>query len=92
MSNISKKLNKVIKTLDDDQLAKVGYKKFVSVTPIDNGNARRNTKLQGNEIVADYPYATRLEDGYSNQAPKGMSEPTIEFMREYVYKQTGVKI
>tara|TARA_R110000868_G_scaffold372176_1_gene635995 strand:+ start:487 stop:765 length:279 start_codon:yes stop_codon:yes gene_type:complete len=92
MSNINKKLNKVIKTLNDDKLAKVGYTKFVSVTPVDNGNARRNTKLEGNEIVADYPYATKLENGYSNQAPKGMTEPTIEFIRQYVYKQTGVKI
>jgi len=78
--------------LNDNKLAKVGYAKFVSVTPTNRGNARRNTKLQGNEIVADYPYATKLEEGHSNQAPKGMSEPTIEFIRAYVYKQTGVVI
>jgi hypothetical protein len=34
------------------------------------------------EIVADYPYAQRLEDGYSKQAPKGMSEPTEKFMQK----------
>ena len=92
MSKINNRLNKVLKTLDDNELTKVAYKKFVEVTPVDKGNARRNTKKQGNEIVANYPYATRLEEGYSKQAPQGMSEPTIEYIQEYVYQKTGVKI
>ena len=37
-------------------------------------------------------YAQRLEEGYSSQAPKGMTEPTIEDIRDYVYKKTGVQI
>jgi len=92
MSKINKRLNKVLATLDDKELTKVAYKKFVEVTPIDKGNARRNTKKQGNEIVANYPYATRLEEGYSKQAPQGMSEPTIEYIQEYVFQKTGVRI
>ena len=92
MSNINKRLNKVLATLDDRTIAKEAYKKFVEVTPVDKGNARRKTKLQGNEIVADYAYATRLEEGYSKQAPNGMSEPTIEYIREYIYNETGVRL
>ena len=92
MSNISKKLNVTIQTLNDHKLARVAYEKFKDVTPVDKGNARRNTKLAGNEIVADYAYATRLENGYSDQAPEGMSKPTIDFIRAYVYKKTGVTI
>jgi hypothetical protein len=92
MSKINKRLNKVLATLDDKELTKVAYKKFVEVTPVDKGNARRNTKKQGNEIVANYPYATRLEEGYSKQAPQGMSEPTIEYIQEYVFQKTGVRI
>lgn len=92
MSKISKKLNKVSITLDDRNIAKVAYKKFVEVTPIADGNARKNTRLQRNEIIADYAYATRLEQGYSNQAPQGMSEPTIEHIREYIYKETKVRL
>lgn len=92
MSNISKRLNKVLQTLDDKDIAKEAYKKFVELTPVNKGNARRNTKLQGNEIVADYPYATRLEEGYSKQAPQGMSEPTIEYIREHIYNETGVRL
>ena len=85
-------MNLTIKTLNDNKLAEIAFAKFKDVTPVDNGNAKRSTKLEGNEIIADYPYATRLENGYSEQAPKGMSEPTIDFIRAYVYKKTGVTI
>lgn len=58
------------------ELPKKTHTKFVSETPVRSGNARRRTRLQGDTIVADYPYASRLEDGWSRQAPDGMSEPT----------------
>lgn len=51
---------------------------FVGYTPIRTGNARNKTRLKSDEIVADYPYAQRLDEGYSRQAPKGMTEPTIK--------------
>ena len=47
-------------------------------TPKQSGNARDNTKRKGNQIVSDYAYAGRLDDGYSKQAPKGFTKPTIE--------------
>ena len=49
-----------------------------SNTPIASGNARRNTKKQSNKIVSDYAYAGKLDNGYSKQAPKGFTKPTIE--------------
>lgn len=55
------------------------YKYFVSITPKDSGNARRKTKLKGDVIEARYPYARRLDKGWSKQAPRGMVEPTIKF-------------
>ena len=57
---------------------------FKSITPIDTGNARRRTRLQGEKIKANYPYATPLDNGYSKQAPNGMSEPTIDFIQDLV--------
>jgi len=51
-------------------------------TPVQSGYARRNTKKKGNAIVADYPYADRLNQGYSKQAPDGFTEPTIEQLRK----------
>jgi hypothetical protein len=51
---------------------------FVKETPIRSGNARRSTYTQGNNIVADYPYASRLDEGYSRQSPEGMTNPTVD--------------
>jgi hypothetical protein len=38
--------------------------------------------LINNQIQANYDYAGALDDGKSRQAPKGMSEPTIEQMEK----------
>lgn len=107
MSNIANRLNKVLETLDDKNISQVAYKEFVQNTPIGDpnrwktkykpknyrpGNARRNTTLKGNTIDANYPYAKRLEEGYSSQAKDGMTEPTLKSIREYVYKTLGIKI
>ena len=70
------------------------YQYFVAQTPIDTGNARNNTTLNGNTINANYPYAERLDQGYSKQSPMGMSHPSeIEaerLIRAYV-KKNGAK-
>jgi len=50
-------------------------KQFISLTPIASGNARRNTNLNGQTIVASYPYAQRLDEGWSKQARNGMTKP-----------------
>ena len=50
-------------------------KEFIALTPIDTGNARRNTQLVGQTIQASYPYAQRLDQGWSKQAPRGMTQP-----------------
>lgn len=55
---------------------------FKKTTPIQSGNARRRTRREDQKIVADYPYAERLDQGSSRQAPDGMSEPTIEFIEK----------
>ena len=60
------------------------HDEFRANTPIRSGNARRNTKLKKNQIVADYPYSQRLEEGSSKQAPDGMIKPTEEWIRKEV--------
>lgn len=67
-----------------DKVPAEAYKVFVANTPIRSGNARRNTKLQKDTIAANYPYAKRLNEGYSKQSPKGMVEPTMKFIRERI--------
>lgn len=71
LKNIQRKL---------DNLPKEAEKVFVQNTPIRSGNARRNTKLSKDTIVANYPYAQRLNEGYSKQKPEGMVKPTEEFI------------
>lgn len=56
-------------------------KKFISLTPVDSGNARRNTRLINNQIEANYPYAVPLDNGHSKQAPNGMIKPFEQWVR-----------
>lgn len=50
-------------------------------TPIRSGNARRNwTRSSGKdsfEVENRVPYIERLESGYSKQAPRGITGPTV---------------
>lgn len=72
-----------------DAVPAQAYDYFVGVTPVQSGNARRNTKLSGGRIQARYPYADRLDNGYSRQAPRGMIEPTGKFVQQLVKKILG---
>jgi len=58
------------------------HQQMVQLTPKDRGNARSKTTLYSNSIIrANYPYATRLDEGYSKQAPRGMTRPLREWLR-----------
>lgn len=101
MAKIINRLNKITQTLNSKTLTDVAYKKFVDVTPIDTGNAKRNTKKSTNSIDANYPYAQVLDKGRgirngkmqgSTQAPAGMTKPTIDHLRKYIQQQTGIKL
>lgn len=66
------------------QVPKEAYQEFVDETPIRTGNARRKTRLEGHTIAARYPYAQKLDEGYSNQSPDGMTKPTEAFIKKRV--------
>jgi polyisoprenoid-binding protein YceI len=75
-----KKINKQLSNLPKEAL-----KEFINNTPIRTGNARRNTKLKGKNVIhARYPYAQRLDEGYSKQSPDGMSKPTEKFIQKRI--------
>lgn len=64
--------------------------KFVSLTPIRSGNARNNTNLKNNDTIeASYPYAQRLDQGWSKQAPMGMTRPFERWVRAKVKQIFG---
>lgn len=81
---IVKRLKEIEKAATPEAIAKEVFNYFVSVTPIDKGNARNKTKLSGDTIHANYPYATRLDTGWSKQAKDGMSKPTLEKLSQLV--------
>ena len=93
MSNITDRLNKITQTLNSHAIATYAHKRFIEHTPVKSGNARRKTTLKGNIIEANYPYAERLENNYSSQTHgKGIVNPTINDVRNYVHQKTGIKI
>lgn len=93
IKNIVDVLNKIETQLD--KLPEEFYKEFKKATPIKTGYARRNTRLEDNSIKADYPYAYVLDKGRhmtpkgmrgSEQAPDGMTKPTIEWLKKRLRK------
>ena len=62
------------------------YEHFKSTTPKRSGNARRNTNFDNDSIRGDYDYVNRLNNGYSKKAPKGMTNPTIAFIRRLIFR------
>ena len=75
-TNIAKKIAQL------DAVPGQAYTFFKAHTPIRTGNARSRTVLKKDTIIAAYPYAQRLDDGYSRQAPDGMTKPTEAFVQK----------
>lgn len=67
-----------------DDLPEAAHEEFIKNTPKRSGNARRNTRLQDTKIIADYAYSQQLDQGSSRQAPKGMTEPTEQWIQQEV--------
>lgn len=81
-NTISSNIKRIQKELNE--LPKEAKKEFVKNTPIRSGNARRSTRLNKNKIEANYPYATKLDEGSSKQSPDGMTKPTEQFIKKRV--------
>jgi hypothetical protein len=79
-----KKISQQLKAYPTEALTE-----FKRLTPVRSGNARRRTTLQGSEIEADYPYAQRLDQGWSKQAPQGMTKPFAKWVRSKVKQIFG---
>lgn len=57
---------------------------FKNTTPVRTGNARSRTRTVGKKISGDYAYAGRLDEGWSKQAPNGMSDPSLEYFEKEI--------
>ena len=88
MGPIERRLKEIEQRTQEREVAKVAYDVWVEYTPRASGNAVRNTKLVNNEIRADYPYALRLDQGYSRQkGGVGMSKPALDAVQKYIEKK-----
>lgn len=88
-TNLNAKLLKQQRALA--KLPQDSLDKFQSLTPIRSGNARSNTYLSNNNSVikGNYPYATKLDSGWSRQAPRGMIGPFSIWFKQQLKKITG---
>lgn len=88
-NTLSKSLSRIKQKLQ--KLPQEAYKVFKDETPVKTGFAKRNTKLKGSTIEANYGYAEVLDKGRhmtrrgmrgSKQAPVGMSKPTTAYIKK----------
>jgi hypothetical protein len=85
--SVKVKNNKMFRSLgrmevEFQTLPKKAFEHWRKITPVDKGNARRKTRLNRKTIEARYPYAKRLDEGHSKQAPNGMLAPTVAFLNK----------
>lgn len=82
-------VNRMFDDLEDmpKDVIKESFKFYRKETPVKSGNARNKTKLRRDTIESKYPYAGRLDEGWSKQAPKGMTEPTMDFIDNEIDKE-----
>lgn len=79
---------KKLEDLPQDAIDKT-YPQLKKETPIRSGNARNKTKQNRLKIKSNYPYAGRLDEGWSRQAPKGFTEPSIEYLDKTIQEKVG---
>lgn len=81
---VERKIQKTIRTIALDLYIGVKVK-----TPVDTGKAKRAWKLkktsQGYSVSNNKPYIERLDEGYSKQAPNGMTKPILRQIQRRKY-------
>lgn len=85
----TKEVENMFDDLEDmsKSVIKEAFRFYKNETPVKSGNARNKTTLRNKQIKSGYPYAGRLDEGWSKQAPKGMTEPTIGHIDDLVAKE-----
>jgi hypothetical protein len=90
LTQFNRQMNKALNALDDlPEFAETTMKANTPIARVNGGNARRNTNLRGNKtVVADYPYAQRLEDNWSPQTKgQGIIAPTEQAIQQEVNRR-----
>lgn len=74
-TDLNRELDQIVRLISQDYLDTVKVK-----TPVRSGRARRGWRLNKKrklnyEVTNRVPYIGRLDEGYSQQAPRGMTRP-----------------
>ena len=75
-----KEFERMLKSMEsavDKSWKFTGYT-FRNITPKHTGNAKSKTKYDSRRINANYDYASKLDSGWSQKAPDGMSGPALD--------------
>jgi hypothetical protein len=77
ISELSNDVDQMVRQVSTDLLDTIKQ-----ITPVRSGRAKRGWRLrkQGKlnyEVANRVPYISRLDEGYSKQAPRGMTRPAI---------------
>lgn len=74
-TDLNRELDQIVRLISQDYLDTVKVK-----TPVRSGRARKGWRLTKKrklnyEVTNRVPYIGRLDEGYSQQAPRGMTRP-----------------
>lgn len=82
-----KDLSTQVKGLIND-IKEQTYQTARSLTPVDTGYAKSQWKkrdqAKGFKVTNATPYIPFLDEGWSKQAPKGITKPTVRKMAGYI--------
>lgn len=85
LKRLQKDINDAITDASEDT-----YKFYRKETPVRGGNARNKTKYRESRdrysITSNYDYAGKLDSGWSKQAPKGFTSPSLQFLKNKLDK------
>ena len=93
-SGLKKSIDQAVRLIATD-LHKALRNKFKKITPVGKtGRARDSWRLRKQsksnfEVRSNIPYMERLEQGYSKQAPRGMTRPAL---REVITRNRSRRI
>lgn len=90
MTDLSKELDQMVRSVSLQIFNQV--KDLTPMAKVNGGRAKRGWKVSGSNksynISNKVPYIGRLDEGYSKQAPEGMTRPAL---REVLQRQRRIK-
>lgn len=84
---INKRIKDIQTAASPEKMAAFAHDHLVKITPKDSGNAKSKTVLKKDEVHANYAYAKRLDENWSQQTKgKGLIQPTLDAVVGHIDK------